>query len=135
MARAVEPLVPEEPPPDVEPERSQRADGLVQLLANFGDYEGMLEHLTEWAAMLPEAKQRGFISESLALQVEPPCQAGFVELAGGPGPVASLKTEIVAALTFDQATAFLDPARWPGCTDLWCSMEPSRAARRGATSR
>ena len=123
MARAIEPLVPEEPPPDVEPDRTRRADGLVQLLANFGDYEGLFGHLTEWEAMLQEAEQRGFISESLALQVDPPCQAGFVELAGGPGPVASLKTDIVAALSFDQATAFLDPARWPGCTDLWCSMD------------
>lgn len=124
MARAVQPLVPEQPPPDVEIDRDSRADGLVQLLANSGDYAGLFPNLASWKAMLTEAHRRGFISASLAQQVEPPCHDEFVELPGGTGPVASLTTQFVtAALRFDQATGFLDPTRWPGCTDLWCRMD------------
>jgi hypothetical protein len=124
MARAVRPLVPEQPPSDVEiPDRDGRADGLVRLLANSGDYEGLFPDLAAWETMLIEAQRRGFVSESLARQVVPPCQAGFVELPGATGPIASLTTQFVTALSFDKATRFLDPARWPGCTDLWCRMD------------
>ena len=125
MASAVLPLVPEEPPPDQEiVDRDSRADGLVQLLANSGDYAGVFPDLAAWEAMLIEARRRGFVTASLAQQVEPPCQAGFVELPGGTGPVASLTTQFVTTtLNFEKATRFLDPARWPGCIDLWCHMD------------
>lgn len=123
MARAVEPLVPEEAPPGAEiPRRADRADGLVRLLTGFRDFGFVFEDLSGWERMLEEAHERGFIDEELARQTVPPCQGTFVELAGGPGPIASLETDLVAPLSFDDASAFLDPARWPGCTKLWCEM-------------
>jgi hypothetical protein len=123
LAGAVRPLVPEAP--DEEIDRDGRADGLVQLLANSGNYEGVFPTLEAWQQMLEVAFARGFISAELKQQVDPPCQAGFSEPAGASGPVASLKTELVTKLlTFDQATGFLDPSRWPDCTALWCRMDP-----------
>jgi hypothetical protein len=119
MARAVEPLVPE----GVDsPDRGSRADDLVRLLAGSRDFGFVFEDLSGWERMLEEAHERGFVSMELRQQTVPPCQGTYVELAGGPGPIASLKTELVAPLSFDDASAFLDPAQWPGCTQLWCEM-------------
>jgi hypothetical protein len=124
LADAVRPLVPEEPPPGVPLDRDGRANGLVQLLANRGDPPDVFPTLDAWKDMLEAALARGFVSESLAQQVDPPCQAGFSEPVGASGPVASLRTEFVtSALAFEEATGFLDPARWPSCTHLWCRMD------------
>jgi hypothetical protein len=122
MARAVEPLVPEMAPPG--PGRDDRADGLVRLLAGRDDDFGFVfRELSDWGEMLATARDLGFIDEELAQQTVPPCQGTFVELAGGSGPIASLKTDFVTTtLSFEQASAFLDPAQWPGCTQLWCEM-------------
>ena len=53
-----------------------------------------------------------------------PCAGRWVRVPGVDGPVDAVRTEREPeGIGFEQATKFLDPVRWPECSDFWCKMD------------
>lgn len=94
---------------------------LLELLANVE----VFPDLSVWDQVLADAVTHGFLSAD-ALQ-PPPCQGDIVEVevAGHDLVATAIKTHFCTHnLTFERASGFLDPARWPECLSFWCHMDP-----------
>jgi hypothetical protein len=75
--------------------------------------------------MLGVALERGLIDEATAEQKPPPCSSGLIVNEGeaDPDPIAVIVTRFTTSkVTLAEITRFLDPANWPQCCDLWCTM-------------
>jgi hypothetical protein len=76
-----------------------------------------------WEHMLSTARDEGLLD---AAAVQPlRCRGKVVEvtLAGKPHPATAVTTQLVDRhLSYDDATAFLDPGEWPNCCPAWCAM-------------
>jgi hypothetical protein len=118
-------------PPDTEGESPKRQD-LVMRLADterratiLAENDGSLD--AWWEQTLREARANGEIDEDAERLGPRPC-TGRVLSVRAPGgdevTVAALWTEFeTSLLTFDQASEFLHPDLWPGCSPLCCRME------------
>ena len=66
-----------------------------------------------------------------------PCTARLVTVPGIDGPAAALRTEFdTEALSFKEATNFLEPVNWKTCRkDFWCCMEDEKDPKLGRGQR
>jgi hypothetical protein len=102
---------------------------LQRLLAD----EDLLPNLDAWPEMIDAAVQQGVVGDAVALRSQP-CSSEivYVEIAGELEPVAQYTTSFCTTdVGLAAARGFLDPANWPGCTDLWCEMVPMGTAPDG----
>ncbi len=113
-----------------------RADpsGVVGLVTN----DAVFGRIGDWAQLIETGVGTDVLSANLAIQAgAPPCDCTLVTVAPQPGddfPAAELRTSFTtAALTLEQATGFLDPSRWPGCSPYWCRMDPVTTTQAGTT--
>jgi hypothetical protein len=78
-----------------------------------------------WWDRLREALS-GLVADTAGLGPRP-CTGRLVtvQLPGGPGSVATLRTEWETdQVPFDRAIRLLEPKNWPYCSDFWCQMKP-----------
>ncbi|MGH9138439.1 MAG: hypothetical protein ACRD0G_15580 [Acidimicrobiales bacterium] len=106
-----------------------RVDGLARSDEHAGELLRMLvelESLEQWPDFVARAFEQELIpSDTAAVAMEAPCSGDYVVLPGRPRPVTVLKTSFcLTGVSFQDATTFLDPANWPHCSSLWCSMTP-----------
>jgi len=105
-------------------EDDERAQNLLELL---GDEQLLLESDdldAWWQSVLAVASYNGLIADTAGMGPRP-CSGRLVmvDLPGGKGPVATLRTEFeTSEIDFDHAGRFLEPVNWPDCSDFWCEM-------------
>jgi hypothetical protein len=115
-------------------QRALAVEGLTgsEDMANATEFVSLLmdpnefPSLEQWAHLLETAVARGLLPSQLRAQADaPPCSGTLVEVPPGDlFPAAELTTTFsTTALTLQQATRFLEPSNWPGCSSFWCVME------------
>jgi hypothetical protein len=98
------------------------ARSLVSLLVDDNVFAG----LDQWPRLIETAVRAKVISADLMVQsASAPCSGSLVTVntPGDPFPAAELRTTFsTTAVTFQQASRFLEPSNWPGCSSFWCEM-------------
>jgi len=98
----------------------------AELLGAVGSDE-VYPHVTHFGDMIDHAVDRHLIPAATAQHATPPCTGDLVSVTvdGDTLLATQLRSGFCTdAVTVAQAAAFLDPANWPGCSELWCEMTP-----------
>ncbi len=106
----------------------EKAELLLQLLTDtkrFADSNA-------WDDMMQQAESQGLIQKAAVLPLRCRGEVVQVNLTGHAQPATAIQTKLLAPdLTFNDATAFLDPAQWPHCCSSWCRMKRGNDAADG----
>ena len=101
------------------------ADAVVSLVPLLID-DDVFPSINQWPELIETGVNSGIISANLRVQAAaPPCSGKLVSVStpGDPFPAAELTTEFsTTAVTFEQASRFLEPSNWPSCSSFWCMM-------------
>jgi hypothetical protein len=88
--------------------------------------DGVFASIDDWQQLIETGVDNGLLSVSLRVQAAaPPCVGEVVPVStpGDPSPAAELTTDFsTTAVTFAQASRFLEPSNWPSCSSFWCMM-------------
>jgi hypothetical protein len=110
---------------DVEGVVGDSVDAAVSLVPLLRD-DDVFASINEWPQLIETGVNRGLLSANLRVQAAaPPCSGKLVEIStpGDPFPAAELVTNFsTTAVTFQQASRFLEPSNWPRCSSFWCVM-------------
>lgn len=101
------------------------ADAVVSLVPLLID-DDVFPSINEWQQLIETGVGRRLLSADLSVQAAaPPCSGKLVPVStpGDPFPAAELTTDFsTTAVTFEQASRFLEPSNWPSCSSFWCMM-------------
>lgn len=107
----------------------EQAERLLELLGDemlLPDIDDQIPGALDvwWRSLLVVASVEGLIADAEGMGPRP-CSGRLVtvDLPGGGGPVATLRTEFeTATIDFERAVKFLNPETWPKCNDFWCEV-------------
>ncbi|MGI9030559.1 MAG: hypothetical protein ACR2HP_11330 [Ilumatobacteraceae bacterium] len=101
------------------------AGELLRLLGGAGLRDTSND--SEWQAIIDQAREDGLVHFQIALAAYDCCQDDVLSVpVGGHQESASVLQTYFATteVTLEQLQRYFDPANWPTCATLWCSMEP-----------